>query len=117
MFPIFSIRRFVRLISPWHNRLLVEQAGGELARDCRADVWQRGRRCTDGMSIAAIRGYVRAQAAGCVRPKVDEIASRHRLTPSMGPQVMESAIEQLVGMVLHDFLSGASPTRERSMAA
>jgi hypothetical protein len=117
MQPKVSISGFFSLLLPWHNRQLVEQVGGEVARECRADIWQRGYRCTGSMSIAAIRGYVRAQAGGCVRSKVDQIASHHGLKPALRARVTDAAIEQLVGMVLHDFLCGASLVGERSMAA
>jgi hypothetical protein len=69
------------------------------------------------MSIPAIRGYMRAQAGGCVGTRLDEVLARRRLESAMRPRVLEAAIEQLVAMVIHDVLAGAPAVNERSLAA
>ena len=47
----------------------------------------------------------------------DQLALHDRLQPALRARVVDAAIDQLVGLVLHDYLSGASPVGERSMAA
>ncbi len=47
----------------------------------------------------------------------EQFAIHNRLKPALRARVVDAAIDQLVGLVLHDFLSGASPAGERSIAA
>jgi len=68
------------------------------------------------MSIAVVRGYVRAQAAGCVATEVEQALARRNLKPRLRTQVAASALDQLIGMVVHDVLSEQAP-REVSMIA
>jgi hypothetical protein len=114
---MFTANSLLDLLFPWHNRHLVEQLGGQLARECRGDFWRRGHRCLGSMSIAAIRGYARAQAGGCMTSKMDQVLLHRRLGPALRTRVMDAAIDQLVGMVVHDVLAGQLPADERSIAA
>jgi hypothetical protein len=117
MQPKFSSGSLFSRLFPWRDRQMVEQVGGAIARECQADVWRRGYRCTGSMSIAAIRGYIRAQAGECVAAMVEQFAIHNRLKPALRARVEDAAINQLVGLVLHDFLSGVSPAEEKSLAA
>jgi hypothetical protein len=117
MLPNFTAGGALDLFFPWYNRHLAEQVGGEVARECRDDLWRQGYPCTASMSIAAIRGYLRAQAGECVGSRVDEVLFRHRLNPSLGARVVASAISQFVGMAVHDILSEELPASKRSLAA
>jgi hypothetical protein len=96
---------------------LVEQAGGEVARECHAELWQRVRRQVAGMSVPKIRGYARAHAVGVAADQVEVVLSRHSLRPSLGNRVLASGIDQLVSMTVRDALIDESPAEARPMAA
>jgi hypothetical protein len=96
---------------------LVEQAGGEVARECHAELWQRVRRQVAGMSVPEIRGYVRAHAAGVAADQVEVVLSRRALKPALGSRVLASGIDQLVSMAVRDALIDESPAEARPMAA
>jgi hypothetical protein len=114
---MFTANSLFDLFFPWRNSQLVEQLGGQLARECRGDFWRQGHRCLGSMSIAAIRGYARAQASGLAAAKVDQILPPRHLKPAFRSSVAEAAFDQLVGMVVHDVLAGQLPADERSIAA
>src|SRR3990172_3432251 len=109
MRPKFPTSGFLRFLFPWHNVYLVEQVAGEVARECRAGLWRRVYRRSSNMSIAEIRGYVRAQAAGCVAGEVDQVLCRRSVKPALRSRVVDAVVDQLVNMVAHDVLSGAPP--------
>jgi hypothetical protein len=102
---------------PWRQIRLVEQAGGEIARQCRADLWKRVRRQTMGMSTPEIRGYARAYAAGIADTQVDQILGRHLLKPALRLRVLASGIDQLVGMMVRDALNDDVAADARPLAA
>ena len=105
------------LLSPWSKARLVDQAGGEVARQCRAEVWQRVHRQVAGMSVPEIRGYVRAHAAGIAVAQVEEVLSRRSLRPTLGPRVLASGVDQLVSMTIRDALIGEPASEARPLAA
>jgi hypothetical protein len=102
---------------PWRQFRLVEQAGGEIARQCRDDLWNRVRRQTMGMSTSEIRGYARAYAAGFADCQVDQVLDRRSLSPSLRQRVLASSIDQLVGMVVRDALCDDVSADARPLAA
>jgi hypothetical protein len=102
---------------PWHQTRLIEQAGGEVARECRADLWNRVRCRAMSMSTPEIRGYVRAYAVGCAANQVDQVLNRWCLKPALRLQVLASGVEQLVSMAVRDALSDEMPTDVKPMAA
>jgi hypothetical protein len=114
---MLTANSLLNLLVPWHNRHLVDQLGGQLARECRGDLWQRGQRCLGSMTIAAVRGYARARASGCMAAKADQMLTERHLKSTLRARVIDAAVEQLVGMVVHDVLTGQLPADERSMAA
>jgi hypothetical protein len=69
------------------------------------------------MSIAEMRGYARAQAAGYVDDEVERALYRRHLKPSLRGRIADAAVEQLVGMLVHDFLSSIPPANTNTMAA
>ena len=107
----------LRLLFPWHGFHSVEQVAGEVARQCRASLLRRVYQRTVNMSVAEIRGYVRAQAAGYVGDEVDQVLCRRRLKPALRNRVADAAINQLVGMIAHDVLSGEPSASTRPLAA
>lgn len=117
MQPNFSLENLLDLLFPWHNRRLAEQIGGEVARECRSDLGWPSFGSTGNMSIAAIRGYMRARSAAWIERKVEEVLFRRRCNPALRERVVDSAISQFVGMVVRDILLGELPIGERSMAA
>jgi hypothetical protein len=69
------------------------------------------------MSIAQIRGYVRAQAAALVGSEVERVLCRRSLSPALYGEIREAAIAQLIGGIAHDVLSVERPVSLRTMAA
>ncbi len=104
-------------VFPWYQARLVEQVGGEVARECRRTLWQQISRRIRGMSVAEVRGYARAQAVAIVAPEVDEALVRRRLNPALRNAVLEASIDQLVALAVRDVLSEAPAPATRSMAA
>jgi hypothetical protein len=102
---------------PWSKARLVEQVGGEVARECRAELWQRVRRQVAGMSVPELRGYVRAHAAGIAAIQVEQVLERRSLKPRLRARVLASGIEQLVSMAVRDALIEEVPLEARPLAA
>jgi hypothetical protein len=117
MSPISLYNSLCTLLFPWLRARLVEQAGGEVARECRAELWQRVHRQVASMSVPEIRGYVRAHAAGIAAAQVEEVLSRRSLKPSLGTRVLASGIDQLVNLTIRDALIGEPPAEARPLAA
>lgn len=84
---------------------MVDQLGGEAARECRSDVWRRICLRTRNMGAPEIRGYARAQAADVLPAEVERVLDRHRLGHSLKNRVLAAGIEQIVGMLVRDALS------------
>jgi hypothetical protein len=105
------------LLFPWSRARLVEQVGGEVARECHAELWQRVRRQVAGMSTPELRGYARAHAAGVAAARVDEVLERRSLKPRLRGRVLASGIDQLVNMAVRDALIDESPAEARRLAA
>jgi hypothetical protein len=112
-----TVDRWFDVLFPWHRAQLAERVGGEVARQCRADLWRRVSRHLGGMSAAEVRGYVRAYATEIVAVEADWALHRHRLGPAYRPQVVESGIEQIVAMVVRDALRLAPQAEARPLAA
>lgn len=102
---------------PWRHTQVVEQIAGEVARQCQSELWQRVGQQTAEMSVAEIRGYVRAHAVGLLEQEVDRALLRRGLNHRLHGRVIDAAVSQLVGMVAHDVLSGVSTTDMKMMAA
>ena len=117
MSPLSLSNSWCTLLFPWLRARLVEQAGGEVARECRGELWQRVRRQVASMSVPEIRGYVRAHAAGIAAAQVETVLSRRSLKPSLGTRVLASGIDQLVSMTVRDALIGELPAEVRPLAA
>jgi hypothetical protein len=69
------------------------------------------------MSMAQIRGYVRAQAAEVVGSEVDLVLGRRGLSPALYGQIREAAVAQLIAAIAHDVLSGELVGSTRTLAA
>jgi hypothetical protein len=102
---------------PWHQTRLVEQVGGEAARECRADFWQCVAPRVVGMSVAEVRGYVRALAEGFIVGEVDQVLNRRRLNPTLRLRVVAAAVDQLINLAVRDALSDAASANVRPLAA
>ncbi len=102
---------------PWRRNRLIEQVGGEIARECREDLWGQVEHRIEGMSIPEARGYIRARAAGIVENFATGAMERRSLRPELRPRVLEAAVDRLVGLALHDALSVAVPAGARNRAA
>ena len=113
--PIY--RSLFRLLSWGRNVRSVEQAAGEVARECGHTLRQRIYPRVAEMTVAQIRGYVRAQATALVESEVDHVLCRHHLSPALCGEIREAALGQLVGTTIHDVLSGELPATMRTMAA
>ena len=117
MNPTATPNALLTTLFPWYQTRLIEQAGGEVARECRADLWKRVRQQTVGMSAPEIRGYARAHAAGIAATHVDQVLDRRSLKPALRPRVLASGIDQLVSMAVRDALSDEVPADARPLAA
>jgi len=117
MNPISQPNLLCTFLFPWSKARLVEQAGGEVARECRAELWQRVRHQVAGMSVPEIRGYVRAHAVGIATAQVEQVLSRRSLKPALRVRVLESGVDQLVNMAVRDTLIEESPDEARTLAA
>jgi hypothetical protein len=117
MTPIRLYNSLCIRLFPWTRTRVVEQAGGEVARECRAELWQRVHRQVAFMSVPEIRGYVRAYAASIAAPQVEEVLSRRELTPSLGSRVLAVGIDQLITLTIRDALMGEPITEARPLAA
>jgi len=113
----FSTTRLLSFLLPWHTSHVVEQVAGEVARECRSGLWQRVYRRTSNMSLAELRGYVRAQAAGFVGGEVDLAICRRHLGIDLRSRLIDASVDQLVNMAAHDVLSGETPAYAKTMAA
>ncbi len=87
---------------PWRRRRLVAQMGGELARQCRADLWHRVCGLACGMSLAELRGYARAQAAALVAAEAEDALGRCRLRQPLRERVVAAGVDQAVSMAVRD---------------
>jgi hypothetical protein len=96
---------FLKFVSSKHRNRLIEQAAGEVARQCRDDLWKRLWHKTSGMSAAEIRGYARAQASMIVEECIDPILAGRSILHSQRARVVASSIDQLVAMAVRDALS------------
>jgi hypothetical protein len=105
------------LLFPWRRARLVDQVGGELARECRTALWRRVRGVVAGMSAAEARGYARAQAGGLAARHVDQAISRRSLSPLLRDGVLASGVDQLARMAVRDALSEPLPREVRTRAA
>jgi hypothetical protein len=116
---MFTSSRFLNVLLPWRNDRLIEQAAGEVARQCQGDLWNKVCRRLDNMSLAEVRGYARAQAGEYAEAEVDLVLERRQLHPSLRARVLDSAIDQLIFMTVRTLLSREpwSPAAPRSLAA
>ena len=101
---------------PGQSTWFVDQVADEVARRCRPSLWQRTCRGTGTMSVPEIRGYVRAQASGLVEPEVDAALADHGIRQSLRGRMVDSAVDQLIAMVIRDVLS-EQPACEMKMIA
>jgi hypothetical protein len=99
------------------NRSYVLQLAGEVARQCRAGLYDQVNHRTANMSLPEIRGYLRALASASVPEEVDQLLERRALKPTLRAKVIEVATDQLINMVAHDVFSGEAPYVARTMAA
>jgi len=104
-------------VFPWYRSRLIEQAGGEVARECRAELWRQVRWQAECMSTPEIRGYARAYAAEFADAQVDDVLGRHFLRPALRLRVLISGIDQLVNMAVRDALSVEMSADVRPLAA
>jgi hypothetical protein len=117
MNPTAPSHTFLTLLFSWSKARLIEQVGGEVARECHNQLWQRVRRQVAGMSVSEIRGYVRAHAAGIAAAEVEEVLDRRSLKSAMGARVLASSVDQLVSMAVRDALAEESSADARTLAA
>jgi hypothetical protein len=79
---MFAHSNLLEYLLPWRRTRFVEQVAGEVARQCHASLWRRVGRHLGDMSLAQIRGYVRAQALECVEEEVGRTLHRRHLIAS-----------------------------------
>ncbi|MEN6459389.1 MAG: hypothetical protein ABFC63_10720 [Thermoguttaceae bacterium] len=101
----FLPESLLSLLFPRRQRHAVDQAGGELARQCRADVWRRLRLHALEMSPAELRGYARACAGELLAAEAERILDARFLRPLMRERVLGAAMDQVIPMAVRDVLS------------
>jgi hypothetical protein len=118
MIPLSKIlRRTIAVVLPGYRTRLIEQVGGEVARECHASLWQDVRRQIFNMSIPEARGYVRAQAAWAADVIVGPSLDRYALKSTLRAEVLASGVEQLIAMIVRDSLGEALTTDVKTIAA
>jgi hypothetical protein len=117
MCPIGLFNSLCVHLFPWCRARLIEQVGGEIARECRAELWERVHVQVAYMSVPEIRGYVRAHAAGIAAAQVEDVLGRRSLRPSLAAGVLAAGIEQLVHLTVRDALMGEPASEARTLAA
>jgi hypothetical protein len=117
MTPTLTPYWLLRFLVSGRQRRAIEQAGGEVARACHASLWREIEMRTSLMSVAEIRGYVRAFAQARIVSEVEASLQRRGLDRSLRPSVADMAVEQLIAMVVHDVLCAPTAAPTRSMAA
>jgi hypothetical protein len=109
--------RLLIALCPWQTARSVDLLAREIARQCRDGLWRRIHRQTTAMSISELRGYASAYALGYVEEETVKAIFRGRLKPAGSRRVARAAVDRVVELVVHDFLSGAPPTITRTAAA
>ncbi len=117
MTPTLTPFWLFRFLVSGRQRRAIELAGGEVARACHASLWREIEMRTSLMSVAEIRGYVRAFAHARIVSEVELAIERRKLDRSVRHSVADVAVDQLIAMVLHDVLSAPATESPRSMAA
>lgn len=109
--------RFLASVWPQFRFRLIEQVGGEVARECRASLWQTVRHQVARMSIPEARGYIRAQAAWIADRMVGPSLDHYALKADLRAEVLASGVDQLVAMVVRDAIGEAVAPARKRMAA
>jgi hypothetical protein len=104
-------------VFPRFRARLVELAAGELARECRADLWRQIRFSSVGMSTPEIRGYARARANVVAADHVDEVLDHLLLGQSLRAGVLATGVEELARMAVRDALREDAVAAVRPLAA
>jgi hypothetical protein len=105
---------FAVFLFPWQSRRAVEHAAENVAGRCRASLGWRVYRQAGDMSVAEIRGYVRALAWEYV---YDEIAKLPAFKPALRSRVVGAAVEKLVRMVSYDAVNKLAFVDKTTLAA
>jgi hypothetical protein len=105
------------LVFPWFRTRLVEQAAGELARECRADLWRRIRISSAAMSVPEIRGYARAFASITAADRIDDVLDHRSLGSRLRARVLACGVEELTRMAVRDALREDNLAAIRPLAA
>lgn len=114
--PGFSSEGILDRLFAWLDISLIEQAAGELARECRSTVWEATNDKACGMSRDEARGYIRAFAPEFLVREVDLVLQRRRVRESLRQRILVEATNQLVELVVKD-IYGAKSRRSLSRAA
>ncbi len=104
------------LLLQWLDAPIINQAAGEVARECRAPLWQHVHRRIGGMSLAQARGYLRAVAPDFVCQEVDAVLARRRASRYVRPRVIALAVEGVLDLLADDILF-AEPVRDAAAVA
>ena len=70
-----------------------------------------------GMSLAELRGYARAQAAGLVAAEADRVLGHRHVRPPVRERVLAAGVDQVVNMAVRDVLCGLPVAAARPIAA
>jgi hypothetical protein len=109
-------RFFARLF--WEKEdALVRRLAGRIVSDCRSAIRNRVGRKSRGMGPAALRGYVRAYAAGPVAAEAKAAAMQHGWNLHFRQRIVDKAAEQLVDLLVGDLATTGSTYEGHAAAA
>jgi hypothetical protein len=109
--------RITSFLFSWRNDRLVERAACDITGRCRAGLgWLVYRRAAD-MSVAEIRGYVRALAWQFVCREVEQMLVCADIKPHLRDRVVNAAVEKLMRVVSHDAINKLAFADKTTLAA
>jgi hypothetical protein len=86
----------------WLDTSLVQQTGGELARECHGGLWAELADQLALMTPAKAREFVHEHAIQVVLTEVDTVMQRRRIRLALRAAIVAEAAEQLVELVAKD---------------
>jgi hypothetical protein len=113
----FTIQHLWGLVLPCCDARQVHQMADEIAQQCQAGIWQRICHRMSSMSASEIRGYAMAHAVGFVESEVDRTLCRHGRNSTLRSRVIDTAVQKIVSLVIHDAFIAASSANAQMIAA
>jgi hypothetical protein len=117
MRPNSSFSHVFQFVLPWQNVPVIRRAADKVACRCRAILGDRALQSTADMTLAEIRGYVRAQTSGFIDAEVDQSMGSIRLGAALRSRITDGAIDRLAAMIVAEAAESEVATDRRILAA